>query len=142
MGYETLAAITENMERALKAEGLNVVRKTLDLRGSLPAGMMPLAQVCFTGESFEDTFGERPSRTEAAFSLKIIIPERPDSQEAREEQMWAHRARGALSEEALNAGALAASKPVLKVILHGFEVESGGGFSRITMEVKARYRES
>jgi hypothetical protein len=96
----------------LKGEGLNVVRKTLDLRGSLPAGMMPLAQVSFKGESFENTFGERPSRSEAAFSLKIIIPERPDSQEAREEQMWAHRARGALSEEALNAGELAASKPV------------------------------
>lgn len=141
MGYETVAAITENIERTLKAEGLNVVRKTLDLRGALPAGMMPLAQVCFKGESFENVFGERPSRSVAAFSLKIILPERPDRLEAREEQMWAHRVRGALTEEALNAFDLAASKPVLKVMLHGFEVESGGGFSRITMEVKARYRE-
>ena len=142
MGFETLAAITGNIENALKNEGLNVVRKTLDLRGSLPAAMMPLAQVSFKGESFENTFGERPSRAEAAFALRIIIPERPENQELREEQMWAHRAREALTGEALNAGELASSKPVMKVILEGFEVESGGGFSRITMEVKARYRES
>jgi len=142
MGYETVAAITGNIETALKGEGLNVARKTLDLKGSVPAGMMPLAQVLFKGEIFENTFGERPSRAEASFSVRITIPERPERTDAREEQMWAHRARAALTEEALNGGVLVSSRPVSKVLLEGFEVESNGGFSSIKMELKARYRES
>lgn len=141
MNHDTVAAITENIESALKAEGLNVVRKTLDLNGALPAGMMPLGQVLFKGEAFENAYGERPSRSEASFNLRMIIPQGPDCPGAAEEQMWAHRARACLTEEALNGGALASSKPVVRVYLRGFEVESGGGFSRVSMEVKVRYRE-
>jgi len=142
MGYETVAAITGNIESALKGEGLNVVRRSLDLKGSVPAGMMPLAQVLFKGEAFENTFGERPLRAEALFGVRIIIPEKPERTDAREEQMWAHRARAALTEEALNGGVLASSRPVSKVLIDGFEVAGNGGFSMVTMELKARYRES
>lgn len=142
MGYETISAITGNIETALKNEGLNVTRKALDSRGSLPAGLMPLAQVSYDGESFERPFGERPSNSEASFTIKIILPEQPDSPALTDEQMWAHQARQALTDEALNSGELALAKPVTGVRIPGFSVESDGGFSKISMDVKVRYRES
>lgn len=141
MGYETVSDITGNMETALKNEGLNVTRKALDSRGSLPAGLMPLAQVSYNGESFESPFGERPSYSEASFTLKIILPEQPDCPALTDEQLWAHQARQALTDSALNTGELASAKPVTGVRIPGFSVESSGGFSKISMDVKVRYRE-
>jgi hypothetical protein len=142
MGYETVSAITGNIEAALKNEGLNVTRKALDLSGSLPAGLMPLAQVSYNGESFESPFGERPSYSEAGFTVKIILPEQPDSPALTDEQMWAHQAREALTGAALNGGELSSAKPVTGVRISGFSVVGGGGFSKISMDVKVRYREA
>ncbi|MBI2401114.1 MAG: hypothetical protein HYV23_08700 [Deltaproteobacteria bacterium] len=142
MGYETISEITGNIETALKNEGLNVTRKALDSKGSLPAGLMPLAQVSYNGESFESPFGERPSYSEASFTIKIILPEQPDCPALIDEQMWAHQARQALTDSALNSGELALAKPVTGVRIPGFSVESDGGFSKISMDVKVRYRES
>lgn len=141
MGYETIAAITANIEAALKGEGLNVTRRALDSSGSLPAGLMPLAQVSYNGESFESPFGERPSYSEAAFSIKIILPEQPDSPAMTDEQAWAHQAREAVTCCALNGGELALAKPVASVRIPGISVDRGGGFSKISMDVKVRYRE-
>lgn len=141
MGYETVSDITGNMETALKNEGLNVTRKALDSRGSLPAGLMPLAQLSYNGESFESPFGERPSYSEASFTIKIILPEQPDCPALTDEQLWAHQARQALTDSALNTGELASAKPVTGVRIPGFSVESSGGFSKISMDVKVRYRE-
>jgi hypothetical protein len=141
MGYETISAITGNIETALKNEGLNVTRKALDSRGALSAGLMPLAQVSYKGEIFESAFGERPSYSEASFKIKIILPEQPDCPAVTDEQVWAHQARQALTDSALNAGD-ASAKPVTGVRIPGFSVESDGGFSKISMDVKVRYRES
>lgn len=142
MGYGTITAITANIESALKNEGLNVTRKPLDERASLPAGLMPLAQVFYDGESFGNPFGERPGYSEAAFTIRIILPERPDCASPGEEQMWAHQAREALRPSALNSGELATSRPVTAVVVPGFRVQGAGGFSKVTVEVRVRYRES
>lgn len=142
MGYGTVAAITGNIESTLKNEGLNVTRKALDESASLPAGLMPLAQVFYDGESFENPFGERPAYALAAFTIRIILPERPGCASSGEEQMWAHQAREALSACALNSGELASSRPVTAVMVPGFRVESSGGFSKVTVEARVRYRES
>lgn len=142
MGYETISAITGNIESVLASEGLNVTRKALDSNGSLPAGLMPLAQVSYNGESFESTFGERPCYSEASFTIKIILPEQPDCTAQPEEQMWAHRSKDAITAAALNSGQLAVAKPVAAVMIPGFRTESAGGFSKISIEVKIRYRES
>lgn len=141
MGYETISAITGNIEAALKNEGLNVIRKALDSNGSLPAGLMPLAQVTYNGESFESPFGERPSYSEASFTIEIILPEQPECRAMTDEQMWAHQARQAMTDDSLNSGELASAKPVAGVKIPGFSVESTGGFSKISMDVKVRYRE-
>lgn len=141
MGYETISAITGNIEAVLKNEGLNVTRKALDSSGSLSAGLMPLAQVSYYGESFESPFGERPSYSEASFTIKIILPEQPDCPALTDEQMWAHQARQALTDSALNSGELALARAVTGVRIPGFSVESNGGFSKISMDVKVRYRE-
>jgi hypothetical protein len=121
---------------------LNVTRKALDLSGSLPAGLMPLAQVSYNGESFESPFGERPGYSEAGFTVKIILPEQPDCPGRIDEQMWAHKAREAITDAALNNGELALAKPVTGVRIPGFSVASGGGFSKVSMDIKVRYRES
>jgi hypothetical protein len=142
MGYETITAITGNIESSLASEGLNVTRKALDSNGSLPAGLMPLAQVSYNGESFESPFGERPCYSEAGFTIKIILPEQPDCPAEPGEQVWAHRAKGAITAAALNSGQLAAAKPVTAVMIPGFRTEYTGGFSKISIDVKIRYRES
>jgi hypothetical protein len=142
MGYETISAITGNIESALASEGLNVTRKALDSNGSLPAGMLPLAQVFYAGELFESPFGERPCYSEASFTVKIILPEQPDCPAQPGEQMWAHRAKDAITAAALNSGQLAAAKPVSAVMIPGFRTEIAGGFSKISLDVKIRYRES
>lgn len=142
MGYGTIEAITCNVESALKNEGLNVTRKPLDERASLPAGLMPLAQVLYAGESFESHFGERPGHAVAAYTIKVILLERPECVCSSEEQMWAHRVREALSAHSLNAGELAPAKPVTSVTVPGFRVENAGGFSKVIVEVRVRYRES
>lgn len=142
MGYETISAMTDNIEAALKAEGFSVTRRALDDSRSLAAGMMPLAQVLYKGESFESPFGERPGYSEARFTIKIVLPAQDGSQAIAEEQRLAHMARNALTESALNAGGLAAARPVTGVKIPGFDIENNGGFSKISIDVNARYRES
>lgn len=141
MGYETVSAITDNIETALKAAGLNVIRKAFDISMSLPAGMMPAAQVLYNGESFESPFGERPCYSDARFTIKLIIPEQDSPLALSEEQRLAHQVRQALTESALNSGALSAAKPVIGVRIPGFQIETNGGFRNISMVVNARYRE-
>lgn len=141
MGYETVSAITDNIEAALKAAGLNVIRKALDVSMSLSAGMMPVAQVVYNGESFESPFGERPAYSDARFTIKLIMPDQDSPLALIEEQRLAHQARQALTESALNSGALSAAKPVTGVKIQGFDVETSGGFKKISMDVNARYRE-
>ncbi len=142
MGHETISAITGNIESILKGIGLNVTRKPLDALSSLPAGLMPLAQVFHQGESFESCFGERPGYSEASCTIKIILPSPHDCVAPGEEQMWGHQVRDALTAAALNAGELASMRPVTAVNVAGFRVECGGSFSKVTVELKIRYRES
>lgn len=142
MGYETISAITDNIEAALKAEGLNVTRKALDLSRALPAGMMPLAQVSYGGERFESQFGERPGYSEARFTIKVIMPEQDGSLAMIEEQRLAHQVRSAMTDSALNGGVLSSTRPVTAVRIPGFGVEGSGGFSKISVDVNVRYRES
>lgn len=142
MGYETVSAITENIEAALRAAGLGVTRKALDLARALPAGMLPLAQVLYDGEAFEDPFGERPGYAEARFTIRVLLAEPDDASAATEEQRLGHAAREAVTPDVLNGGALSTERPVVAVRIPGFGVEGGGGLSRISMDVSVRYRES
>lgn len=141
MGYETIAAITDNIEDALSSEGLNVTRKTLDGGGSVPAGLLPVAEVSYKGEVFEDTFGERPCHVEARFTIKVVLSGQDGSTAMDEEQRLAHKVRSAITCDALNSGRLAVTKPVSAARIPGFEIEQSGSLSKVAVEVNVRYRE-
>lgn len=141
MGYETVSAITDNIEATLTSEGLNVTRKALEIGGSVPAGLLPMAQVWHKGEVFEDTYGERPAYAEARFAVKVILSAKDGLIAAAEEQQLAHQVRSALTVSALNTGELAAARPVSVVRTHGYEIERSGNLATMSMDMNVRYRE-
>lgn len=142
MGHETVAAITDNIEAALSSGGLNVTREATDAGGSVPAGQLPVAQVSYKGEIFEDTFGERPGYAQARFMIKVILPGQDGPTAMAGEQKYAHQVRSAMTCTALNAGELAATQPVVSVRIPGFEIEQSGSLSKVSVDVNVRYRES
>lgn len=138
---DTVKAITDNIEAALKKEGMDLSATTYEEGGPVPAGLVPVARIFYTGVAFEDTYGERPSYADALFTLKTTLGGRPGRELMQSEQMWAQRIRDALTPSALNAGDLAASRLVSRVTVNGVEVSNKAESSTIICRITVRYRE-
>lgn len=138
--FEIISAITDNIEAVLKRTGLNVACLPAGAPESMPAGMLPAVRVWYTGETFDESSGERPSFSEAGFLVNVVLA--AGNAAAREEQRMGHAVRGALSVDGLNTGALEASRPVSRIKIPGFETENRNSISIINMKALVRYRQS
>ncbi|MBI5827657.1 MAG: hypothetical protein HZB22_08020 [Deltaproteobacteria bacterium] len=140
--FDTIKAITENMEEVLRKEGMRFSLKTYEDERGAPASHLPLGKIYYAGESFQNVYGERPLYAEVEFVIKIVIGERDPADLIREQQMWAHKVRGALCAEALNINGLAASKYVSRVRIQRIDAENRKDTSTIVCRAAVRYRES
>lgn len=140
--FDTVTSITENMQRALMAEGVRFPLKTFEDERSIPASLFPFGELFYAGEAFEQTHGERPGYVEAAFLVKVVLNAVDPAGAVRSQQDWVHRVRGALTTEALNTGGLSSARPVSRVTVDRAEVDNTGSTSSVTLRVEVRYRES
>lgn len=139
--FDTVMAITDNLQAVLQKQGIQFLRKEYDEVKNIPASLLPLGQILYTGEAFENTFNEKPSYIEAQFRIKIVIAGRDPFDLMRDEQRWVHLIRGALTVNALNINALAATKYISRVNLPRFETANQKGRSSIVCSPSIRYRE-
>lgn len=140
--FDTIDAITDNLEAVLKSVGLNFSRETQTDISAIPAGAFPAGQIFYLGEVFEDIYGERPEYIEATYSIRVIIREADSRQMMRALQVWAHKIRDVLTVSALNIGALSSSRLVSFVRTERAEVEAPTqDIGAVSVNVVIRYRE-
>lgn len=139
--FEAVSGVTDNIESALKKLGINFVKSSIEGVERIPASLIPLGQIFYGGEEFENQHGQRPSYVEAEFLIKVIFTGKDASELVRSQQAWVHRIKGALTIEALNSGRLAAEKPVSRVNISRARAENGKSASAISVTLRARYRE-
>lgn len=139
--FEIVSSVTENLTERLKALGINFLKGAFE-KSEAPASVLPLGQVCYEGEAFEDNYGEGPKYIEARFTIKVKLMERDAGDAAREIQRWTHAIKGALSVGALNSGALADAKPLTRVKTAGSEAAYEKNGSALAIRISVRYRES
>jgi hypothetical protein len=143
--FDTVKSITDNIQSVLQGLGIKFSRKAFEDNKDVPASLLPYGEIFYTGESFEETSGERPSYVEADFTLIVIMRERVACDLVRAEQDWIHKMREALSVGTLNTGELAASKLVSRVTSTSIGMDKGSGKSGLgilSYQVKVRYREA
>lgn len=142
--FDTVAAITDNIQSVLQGLGIKFSVKAFEDNKDVPASLLPYGEIFYTGETFEDIGGERPSYAEADFTLIVIMRERVARDLVRTEQDWTHRIREALTVGALNTGELNASKLVSRVTSPSVGMDKGSGKSGLgilSYQAKVRYRE-
>lgn len=140
--FETVVAVTENMEAVLKSIGIHFARKTFDDEGSIPAALLPYGEIFYDGEAFEDGFNEKPGHAQAEFTVKVVFGAARADDTMIEQQRFAHLLREALSVTGLNAGALALIKPVSRVRIMRVEARNARGCSSVSLRAAIRYREA
>ncbi|MDP2689430.1 MAG: hypothetical protein Q8P48_04890 [Deltaproteobacteria bacterium] len=140
--FDTVSAITENIQAILNREGVFFSRKSFDDRKSIPASLFPLGRIFYAGESFEYSHGQKPLYAEVEYTIRVELSEKDPYEMMREQQRWAHCIRGALTVDALNTGELAASKHVSRVVVAGVEADNGRNASSLILRTIVRYRES
>ena len=138
--FETVRAITDNIRDVLKAEGMHFPRTNQEDEKNIPASLIPLGAVSYTGEAFEYTHGQRPGYMEAGFAVKVLLNERDPVVMTRQQQTWIHRIREALTVDALNTGYLASNKLVSRVTTDSVDVEDKAGKAVLTCRLRVRYR--
>ncbi len=139
--FDTVVALTDNLERVLRAEGIKFSRALSGDVKSLAASTVPVGNIEYRGESFQYNHGERAGYVEALFDVSVTIRERDGASRVRNQQDWVHRVRSALTVSALNIGELQSSKLVSNVTVTGIKAEAGEGYSVLNAEVTVRYRE-
>ncbi len=142
--FDTVRSVTDNIQDVLEGLGIKFSQRAFEDSKDVPASLLPYGEIFYTGESFEETSGERPGYVEADFTLIVILRERFARDLVRAGQDWVHRVRGALGVDALNIGGLAASKLVSRVTSGSVGMDKGSGKSGLgilSYQVKVRYRE-
>ncbi|MBI5492001.1 MAG: hypothetical protein HY893_03615 [Deltaproteobacteria bacterium] len=143
MSFDIVSAITDNMRGVLRARGVRFSHRSFNEAKEIPASQMPSGQISYAGEAFAGSHGERPSYSEAEFDIKVLMLEKDTEKAVREQQRWAHEIREALTVNALNAGPLAAAKPVSRVTIAGALAESHkDNIFSLSCKVSVRYREA
>ncbi|MBW7957849.1 MAG: hypothetical protein H3C68_08165 [Deltaproteobacteria bacterium] len=139
-GYEIVAALTDNIEATLRALGINFNRKSFELQEGIPAGLLPLGEIFYAGESFEQSLGQGPGYAEAGFLLKVIMSPGEPSVVIREEQKIIHAIRDGLTVDALNTRALSEAKSVSGVRIERAEVTGRSSRPEVRVRASVRYR--
>ena len=139
--FDTVAAITDNLQEALKKQGIHFSKSGFDDPGSIPASSLPLGRIFYAGENFEYAHGQRPMYGEVEYSVRVLLAEKDPADMMREQQKWTHRVRDAMTIEALNTGALAAGRPVSRVMVAGVRADNDRHTATLVLRTVVRYRE-
>jgi len=139
---DTVLAITDNLRTALEGLGICFSEKTYDDEKSIPASLLPLGEIIYTGESFEYAHGQRPGYAEAEFTLKVTLSGRSQTGAVRSAQSWVHGIRDALTVDALNTGSIAAVRSVSRAETKGVDVKGGDSLTKVHYRIAVRYREA
>jgi len=139
--FDTVSAITDNLQEALKKQGVCFSMSGFDDPGAMPASVLPLGRIFYTGESFEYAHGQRPMYAEVEYSVRVTLAHKDTADMMREQQKWTHLVRDAMTIEALNTGALAASRPVSRVMVAGVRAEGDRHTASLVLRTVVRYRE-
>lgn len=135
---DTVKAITTNLTAILTAQGFLVENSSTDKK----LETSPLVAIRYGGENFESTHGERPSYSTARYSLRVSFSDKYPSTSRDKAVEWAHKIRGNVTVNALNAGDLAASKLVSRVD-HDYDAPVyDAGATSFDYSLDIRYRES
>ncbi len=141
--FDTINAITDNLEAVLKGQGINFDRKTYDDLKQVPASSLPLGEIRYSGETFEYNFGEKPKYAEAEFDMKVILSASDPRDMMLTQQKWTHLIRDALTIAALNIGVLASSQLISRVTTVRVSMDNSrtDGIAAVDYRVSVRYRE-
>ena len=139
--FDTVSAITDNLQEALKKQGIHFSKSGFDDPGSIPASLLPLGRIFYAGESFEYAHGQRPSYAEVEYSVRVLLAEKDPAEMMREQQRWTHRVRDAMTIDALNTGELAIGRPVSRVMVAGVSVVNDRHTASLVLRTVVRYRE-
>lgn len=141
--FETVQAITDNIKTLCQGQGLKFSLKVIEDVENIPASLIPYGDIFYQGEEFEYDYGNKPGYIEAKFLLRVVLKEKAPADMIRNQQKWTHNLRGALTVDALNSGALAASKLVSKVEKEEPEIENMPSFvSVLLFALRVRYRQT
>ena len=139
--FDTVSVITDNIHGVLKTTGINFTQKVFDDLEAVPASLLPLGAVYYSGERFESAYGQRPLYAEAEYNIRVLVSGRDEVGLIRELQRWAHTVKEALTVDALNTGSLAVSKPVSRVTVARVDSENHRAVSSLGLRLAVRYRE-
>ena len=139
-GFDTISAITENLLSLLKSLGLNFVTEIDDL-AALPASVLPHGQLFYEQANFEYAHNQKPEYATAGFKAIVVLALADAHSAIRLQQSWTHLIRDALTVNALNVGALAASKLVSLASVDGVECGTTNDKAFISFQISIRYRD-
>jgi len=141
--FDTITYITDNLQSVCKGLGIIFSREYDDDVSKAPAGMLPLGQIFYDSEAFENIYNERATYAEATFRLRVIFKIIDGRDLIRKQQKWTHLIRDAMTVPVLNIDNLAVSKLISRVQTTGSEAESiTTTLGAVTLTVIIRYRES
>ena len=141
--FDTIIAITDNLETVLRGMGISFTRKTYEDMANIPTSLLPLGEIIYNGESFEHPSGQRSGYAEAEYKLKVILREAEAKDMQRVQMKWVHLIRDGLTVNALNIGSLASSKLISNVLTEAARPNNTqtDGIGAVEYDIKIRYRE-
>ncbi len=134
---DTVKAITTNLAAMLTGLGFKVE----DLSFDPTMATTPVCVILYEGEEFEYGHGQKPLYSEVKYLLKVMLndPKPGTSRDKYAEHV--HAIREAVTVNALNTGALAASKVVSLVNTTDVAITYEPPISTIDYRMNVRYRE-
>ena len=139
--FDTITAVTDNLESVLRGLGLKFTQEIYDDVSAIPASLLPHGQIFYDKEVFEYTHGQKPEYATVSFRIRVALTGRDARKFIRDQQNWVHKIREALTVNALNIGGLAASKLINVVSLDEVDVENTADRASLMCRVGVRYRE-
>ncbi len=134
---DTVKAITANLAAILTGLGFKVE----DLSFDPSMATTPVCVILYEGEEFEYGHGQRPLYSEVKYLLKILLNDPKPGTSRDKYATWVHAIRDAVTVNALNTGALAASKLVSLVNTTDVAITYEPPVSTIDYRLNVRYRE-
>ncbi len=141
---ETIRAVTTNLKSLLKGQGINFTEKVYKDKKNINAGSVPAGSIFYKGESFEHGYGAKAYYVNARFAASVTLKNRSEAELIRQEQIWVHKIREALTVDGLNVDDLSEGKPVTRVIVSTVDIknDNSSGIAEVNFEIVIRYREN
>ena len=139
--FDTVAAITANLTKLLKQQGVKFTLEAYEDTTKIPTSALPHGLVQYLGEIFDQEHGQRPSWNEIKFKIRIVFKSTSADVIIRDQQKWMHKIRDNITVNAMNIDDLVSSKLVSWVKIEEGDVDSQLDRSTLDCFMMIRYRE-